>query len=227
LFFGEDYKIPPIPTAPHLEKKSPWNLLTNGNVLSREQHLISGLPQTMLRKNVGLPDSVFNWMLDSICVQPSLVIRQEYSNMVASCPEQVGRLLTVKRLQQLFVRLGAKATDYSQPGPELAVSRLDGEPYEGRDWSCVQSFISLLGVIATQLSVAAVQYATQALVHMSLDKFLLGNIEVLAEFEYTIQQLATAITSSSWDNFVSKPQPLHTLAETHLTRHSASRLVPY
>lgn len=206
LFFKEEYKAPSAPRAPELGRKSPWNLLTQGNAKAREQHLISGLPQTILRlrKNGDLPDSLFDWMLDSLCTHPSIIVRQEYCNMVASCAEQVERLLTPERLQQLFTRLGAQDTRESGLHPELTVSRPDREPYEGRDWSCLQSFISLLGLIARHLSVQAAEYAAQTLLRLSLDKFLICNIQVLAEFEYTIQELIGALPSPLWNNFVSK-----------------------
>lgn len=228
LFFAKDYEIPPVPKAPELERHSPWNLLTQGDARSREQHLISGLPQTILRKRGGLPDSVFQWLLDSLCIQTSLIMRQEYCNMVASCPEQVERLLTADRIKVLFIHLGA--TDIGETGShsKLTVSRLDHEPYEARDWSRLQSFISLLGVIAGQLSLSAADYATQSLIRLSLDKFLICNIELLAEFEYTVQQLATAIPSSRWDSFVSFKTALHHhLSPTILTTHSASTPVPF
>ncbi|KAG8415555.1 hypothetical protein J3458_009395 [Metarhizium acridum] len=203
LFFKEEYKAPSAPRAPELGRKSLWNLLTQGNAKTREQHLISGLPQNILRlrKNGDLPDSLFDWMLDSLCTHPSIIVRQEYCNMVASCAEQVERLLTAERLRQLFTRLGAQDARESGLHPELTVSRLDREPYEGRDWACLQSFISLLGLIAGHLSVQAAEYATQALLRLSLDKFLICNIQVLAEFEYTIQELVGALPSPSWNNF--------------------------
>ncbi|KAH0596776.1 hypothetical protein MHUMG1_05084 [Metarhizium humberi] len=203
LFFEEEYKAPSAPRAPELGRKSPWNLLTQGNAKAREQHLISGLPQTILRlrKNGDLPDSLFDWMLDSLCTHPSIIVRQEYCNMVASCAEQVERLFTPKRLRQLFTRLGAQDTRASGLHPELTVCRPDREPYEGRDWSCLQSFISLLGLIARHLSVQAAEYATQTLLRLTLDKFLICNIQVLAEFEYTIQELIGALPSPLWNNF--------------------------
>ncbi|TWU77074.1 hypothetical protein ED733_008043 [Metarhizium rileyi] len=201
FFFHEEFKLPSVPRAPELGKKSPWRLLTHGSVEAREQHLISGLPQTMLHKNIHMPDSLFEWLLDSLCVQPSIIMRQEYGNMIASCPEQVKRLLTAERLRKLFKRLGAKDAQDSGAHPELSFSKRDREPYEGRDWSCLQAFISLLGLIARQMSIQAVEYALQTLLRLSLDKFLICTVDVLAEFEYTIQELADALPGPSWNTF--------------------------
>ena len=207
-FFEENYKSPETPPAPKLAETSPWRLLTQGSAKSREQHLISGLPQTVLCKIGNLPDPVFDWMLDSLCVETSLIVRQEYGNMIASSQAQVERLLSVERLQQLFVRLGAR--DAERAGSDQTVRKVNHEPYEGRDWSCLKSFISLLGLIAGQLAVQSAQFAAQTLIRLSLDKFLLCTVELLAEFEYTIQQLVAAIPSPAWDSFVGHfPKSLH------------------
>ncbi|KAG6006604.1 hypothetical protein E4U21_006826 [Claviceps maximensis] len=201
LFFEQTYKPPPLPKPPSssLPKDSPWNLLTQGSATTREQHLTSGVPQTILRKIGGLPDSLFEWMLDSLCLQPSVVTRQEYCNMIATCPEQIDRLLTAERIRKLFVLLGAR--DLNRSISELCVTNIDDEPYEDRDWSCLRSFISLLGLVADQLSVQTAMYAAQTLIHLALDKFLICNIDILSAFEHAIQKLTASIPSPSWDTF--------------------------
>ncbi|KAG6088356.1 hypothetical protein E4U30_003174 [Claviceps sp. LM220 group G6] len=203
LFFEQAYRPDPLPKAPSLPHDSPWGLLTQGRAASREQHLVSGVPQTLLRKMGGLPDSLFEWMLESLCLeQHSVVTRQEYCNMIASCPTQIDRLLTVERIRQLFILLGARDLDRSKS--ELRVVNLDHshELYEDRDWSCLRSFISLLGLVADQLPVESAMFAAQTLVQLALDKVLLYNIDILHAFEHTLQKLTAAIPSSlSWDTF--------------------------
>ncbi|KAG6011502.1 hypothetical protein E4U54_008054 [Claviceps lovelessii] len=200
LFFEQTYKPPTSPEVPStLPKGSPWNLLTQASAAKREQHLTSGVPQTILRKTGGLPDPLFEWMLDSLCLEHFVVTRQEYCNMIATCPEQIDRLLTADRVRQLFVLLGARDLDRSNS--ELGVTSIDYEPYEDRDWSCLRSFISLLGLVADQLSVPAAMYAAQTLVQLALDKFLLSNIDLLSAFEFAMQKLTAAIPSLSWDTF--------------------------
>ncbi|KAG5925869.1 hypothetical protein E4U53_003210 [Claviceps sorghi] len=206
LFFEQTYRPPPLPKAPTLPKDSPWNLLTQGSATTREQHLTSGVPQTILRKMGGLPDSLFEWMLDSLCLQPFIVTRQEHCNMIATCPEQIDRLLTAERIRQLFVLLGAR--DLNRSSPELSITKIDHEPYEDRDWSCLRTFILLLGLVADQLSVQAAMYAAQTLIHLALDKFLICNIDVLSVFEHTMQKLTAAIPRPSWDTFCFKTSAL-------------------
>ncbi|KND87370.1 hypothetical protein TOPH_07993 [Tolypocladium ophioglossoides CBS 100239] len=54
------------------------------------------------------------------------------------------------------------------------------------------------------MSVPAVEYAIQTLLRMSMDKFLLCNIDVLMEYEGAIQRLADAIPTTSWNPFCLK-----------------------
>lgn len=201
-FFDPDYRCPPSTTAPRGARTGPWQLLTQGNMELREQHLASGVLQTAIRKTKNLPDSLLEWMLDELCIQKSTLMRSEYCNIVADCPEQISRLITPQRLQELFDRLGADK-NLDQHGSELALLALEREPYGDRDWACLRSFLWLLGAISPHLSATAVHFATHALLRMSMDRFLLCNVDVLVEYENTIRCLAGAIPHSSWDSFVS------------------------
>lgn len=201
-FFDQNYKVPASSPAPKKARTGPWRLLTEGDVTTREQHLVSGLPHMILSKTGGLPDELFQWILDELCVQKSFVMRQEYYNLIATCPEQVEHLLTPERLEDLFIRLGA-TEELKDKSVELAVSSSDDVPYQGRDWACLQSFLILLGLIATHLSLSSVTYATQTLLRMSMDRALICSIDTLAEYEYTIQRLVEAVPMPSWASFVS------------------------
>ncbi|PNY26694.1 Uncharacterized protein TCAP_03372 [Tolypocladium capitatum] len=203
-FFDAEYSVPTSKPATKEGKKGPWSLLTQGSTKVREQHLASGVPQTILRKMNNLPDSLLEWILDELCTQKSVIMRQEYCNMIADCPEQVERLLTPERLQELFIRLGAGEDLKNEGSDLLTLSKLGHEPYQDRDWACLLSFLSLLGSISRQMSVPAVEYAIQTLLRMSMDRFLLCNIDVLVEYEGAIQHLADAIPTTSWDLFCLK-----------------------
>ncbi|KAK5994960.1 hypothetical protein PT974_03349 [Cladobotryum mycophilum] len=189
-FFDRDYRVPPSSPTPKQDKSSPWQLLTRGNSVNRERDLASG----------GLPDNIFHWILEELCIQKSCLIRQEYCHIVASCPDQVERLLTPGRLGELFIRLGA-TDDLQHLESELTISKPSHEPYQERDWSCVESFLVLLGMISRHLSVASAIYATQVLLRMAMDKMLICNIDLLSVFEDTVTYLTSAIPQSSWDAF--------------------------
>lgn len=201
-FFDPDYRCPPSTTAPRDAGSGPWRLLTQGSMKLRAQHLASGVLQTAIRKMKNLPDSLLDWILDEVCIQRSTLMRYEYCSIAADCPEQIARLVTPQRLQELFVRLGAHES-WEGEGSKLAMSNLEQEPYLDRDWACLKSFLWLLGTMSQHLSVSAVQFATHTLLRMSMDSFLVCNVDLLMEHGDAVQSLAEAIPNSSWDSFVS------------------------
>lgn len=200
-FFDQEPAAPSPRPVPKEGKKGPWQLLTQGSIKVREQHLVSGLPQMVVRKLNNLPDAIFQWILDDMCTQQSVIIRQEYLQMILDCREQVERLLTPERLQYLFLQLGA-AEDIKNGAPEFSVSKLANEPYQDRDWSCLQTFIELLGCISAHLSVPAVRYAVKTLLRMSMDRLLICSIDLLNAYQDSVQGLVNAIPGPSWDSFV-------------------------
>ncbi|TFA99742.1 hypothetical protein CCMA1212_008402 [Trichoderma ghanense] len=220
-FFNSDYRAPPSSPVPKLPKGSPWNLLTQGNSAARERNLTSGMPQTILAKNGGLPDALFEWMLDELCIQKSSLVRREYCNMIHSCPDQVERLLTLERLEELFLRLGA-TDDIKFWGHEIAVSKPSQEPYQDHDWSNLEAIFVLLGMISDHLSAASAIYAARTLLRLSMDKVLIYNTDLLMAYEEAIESLANAIPSSSWDSFCGDAcSNLHAIIKTQHIRANA------
>ncbi|ODA78717.1 hypothetical protein RJ55_06099 [Drechmeria coniospora] len=202
-FFDPDYRTPPSKRPPKEGNNGPWRLLTEGTANVREQHLASGLPQSMVRKMACLPDPLFEWILDELCTQTSVIMRQEYCDLIAHCPDQVERLVTPERLEHLFIRLGANK-HLGDKSKGMMERYLDCEPYQDRDWSCLRSFLALLTAVSGHLSVPAVQYAMRTLLAMSMDKFLICNMDALMAYEAAIQHLAGAMPRSSWDSFCSE-----------------------
>ncbi|KAH7316439.1 hypothetical protein B0I35DRAFT_354212 [Stachybotrys elegans] len=199
-FFEPESRTPSPAAIPKRAAKGPWRLLTEGNVRTREQHLVSGLPHTILAKNGGLPDELFQWILDEICTQGSPIMRQEYCNLIMQCSQQVHELVTPQKLEEALLRLGAD-DDIRNTTTELVVSRPAQDPYKDRDWSCLESFLGLLGMIAEHLAVVSVTYAAQMLLRMSMDRFLILNTNMLSVYEATIVSLLGAIPQPSWDGF--------------------------
>lgn len=203
LFFDADY-TPPEPSKPPKEAmNAPWSLLTKGDARTREQNLASGVPHTILLRQGSLPDSVFDWLLDELTIQKSGTVRKEYRNLIKSCPEQVERLLDADTVEKLLIQLGA-TDDIKQRDSELAVSMVENEPYNGRDWACLESFINLLGSCANHMSIACVKYTMQILLRMTMDKLIIHNSNLLMAYEETIKQLALSIPLSDWASFVSQ-----------------------
>lgn len=201
-FFSEHYTPPSPSAAPKEFNKGPWRLLTQGDQKTREQHLASGVPLTLLQLQGGLPDELFEWILDGICVQKSSLVRQEYCNLIANCTDLIEHRITPQRLEELLYRFGA-SSELRQATSETNLSKPSVEPYEGRDWSPLSSFLSLLAAISPCMSQDSIVYASQALLRMSMDKFLIYDINLLTTYEVTIDSLLEAIDQPSWDTFVS------------------------
>ncbi|RDA82465.1 hypothetical protein CP532_3848, partial [Ophiocordyceps camponoti-leonardi (nom. inval.)] len=197
-FFAAEYSRPASSPPPKVASSGPWRLLTEGTLRAKEQHLAAGVPQMMARKMKTLPDELLQWILDELCVQESIVVRQGYGHLVADCPdEQVARLVTPQRLMDLFVRLGAREDQIEKP----CVETIKCEPYQDRDWSALQSFLLLLAAISRALSDQAVRFASKTLLLMSMDSFILYSPDVFVRFCDAFQSLVDAIPSSSWGAF--------------------------
>ncbi|KAF4452409.1 hypothetical protein F53441_4755 [Fusarium austroafricanum] len=225
-FFREGYTMPPPKAAPKNFSKGPWRLLTQGDHQTREQHLASGLPLTLLHMQGGLPDEVFLWILNELCSQKSTLVRREYCNLISCCPEAIGRLITPTQLEELFYRFGA-SSEFEQRNSKLNLLKPSAEPYEGRDWSPLSSFLSLLTVISPYLSPESVVFASQTLLRMAMDRFLIYDINLLVIFETTINTLLEAIPQPSWDTFCFETcTQLHTLVKAQCVRTNALACLP-
>ncbi|KAM0556882.1 hypothetical protein ACHAPJ_005555 [Fusarium lateritium] len=225
-FFSEAYTPPTPKAAPKKFNKGPWRLLTQGDPQTREQHLASGLPLTLIHLQGGLPDELFEWILNELCTQKSNLVGQEYCNLISSCPEQVERLITPQRLEQLFYRLGA-SPELEQRDSESNILKPNVEPYEGRDWLPLSYFLSLLTAISPYMSQESVVYAAQTLLRMSMDKFLIYDINLLVTYETTIGALLEAIPQPSWDTFCFETCALlHGLFKAQYVRTNALACLP-
>ncbi|KAL5620387.1 hypothetical protein FOBRF1_003633 [Fusarium oxysporum] len=225
-FFREGYTIPSPTAAPKKFNKGPWRLLTQGDYQAREQHLASGLPLTLLQMQGGLPDELFEWILNEVCSQNSTLVRREYCNLLSSCPEAVARIVTPRRLEELFHRFGA-SSELEQQDSQLNLLKPSAEPYEGCDWSSLSSFLSLITAISPYMSQESVVYASRTLLRMSLDKFLMYEINLLVAYETSIHALLEAIPQPGWDTFCSETcTQLHTLVKEQCVRTNALACLP-
>ncbi|KAF4470894.1 hypothetical protein FALBO_2198 [Fusarium albosuccineum] len=225
-FFSHDYTPPSPKSAPRKFSKGLWKLLTQGDQHTREQHLASGLPLTLLHMHGAMPDELFEWILDELCVQKSGLVREEYCNLVANCPEQIERLVTPERLERLFYRLGASA-ELERRESELTLLKPGVEPYEGRDWSPLRSFMSLISAIASYMSLESVVHSAQALLRMAMDRFLIYNMDLLITYERAIQTLLEVIPQPNWDTFCFETcSLLDTLVKAQCIRTNALTCLP-
>ncbi|KAI0602707.1 hypothetical protein F4775DRAFT_151078 [Biscogniauxia sp. FL1348] len=133
----------------------------------RDQAFIHGLPYMLVTKGRALPDELFQWILDEVCVEKNAQLRLSYSNLVKLCSEQTHRLVNDMQLYSMLERIGGPryAREHSkfESSPELE------DPYRDRDWTGLVTFLELLERIAPNLKPANAISAIQLLIRMSLD----------------------------------------------------------
>ena len=202
-FFQRDFKPPQGSSPPRSLEKTPWKLFAQGNMRTREQHLASGLAYTMSCNLVdGFPDEFFEWMVHEVCTSDSLLLRDEYSNLISTGSNQIRILITPKKLEDLFEKVGANEDIHSYEFG-LTVVRTGKELYDDRDWSHLKSLLALLKDIANDLHADSITYAATTLVRMSMDRVIITNMDLLTEYEGAVTRLLNALPFSSWNEFVS------------------------
>jgi hypothetical protein len=200
-FFDTTYTVPESNTPPKI--RGPWRILTQGDVLEREQNIASGLPQTLIDATGELPTKLFEWLLDEICIHDSSLLRTEYCNLVAQCPpDQIEELITPEKLEKLMFRLGA-SQELQVTNAALSPTKQSDDPYSGRDWACLSTFMTLISSVASSLSLETATYAAQVFLRLSVDPLILQGPGLLAEFQEAIGGLLNSMVSSTWDSFVS------------------------
>lgn len=201
-FFEVDYQPSPPPTVQGKVKNGPWKQLFQDDQHKKEQYLSSGLPYTILQKGRDLPAEVFEWLLDDLCYQKSRLVQQEYCNLISCCPNHIHTLVTPNRLDQLFLRLGAAGEAKAQESDLTVTKQLD-EQYQRRDWSSLRYLLKLLAIMSQHMSLNALGHAASILLKMSMDRFLICNVDILMEYEATIGYLLDWLPAAEWNPFVS------------------------
>ncbi|KAI5925791.1 hypothetical protein F4810DRAFT_658306, partial [Camillea tinctor] len=133
----------------------------------RDQAFIHGFPYMLVTKGRQLPDELFQWILDEVCVEKNAQLRVAYSDLVKLCSEQTHRLVNDMQLYSMLERIGgpryAREHTKFESSPELE------DPYRDRDWTGLVTFLELLERIAPDLRPANAISAIQLLIRMSLD----------------------------------------------------------
>lgn len=203
-FFAEE--IPPRSSKLYkmVNGGGPWALLTKGDTHTREQYIMSGMPQALIFKMGGLPVPVLESLIQDICVQKSSIVRHEYCNMIESCSGQISTSMTIDMLQKMFKSLGAEPVNLDMTGGQLqlAASKPDEDVYKGREWSNLKSVLELLTRVAPNLSTDALCYVIKLLLCMSMDSLIVYSLDLMGAFECAMERLVEAVPELSWDSLV-------------------------
>lgn len=143
-----------------------WKFLAQSDD-ARHQAFIMGMPYVLLTQGEALPDEVFRWMLDEICVEQNAELRRQYINLAERCESQTNRLVNDMRLYALLEAVGGPR--YAREHTKLESTTEVRHDYLERDWSSLVTFLQLLGRIAPNLQPPAAISAVQLLLRMSMD----------------------------------------------------------
>ena len=201
LFFEQDFQPPPTLDPPKAFHSGTWRILTHAEARVREQNLASGLPLTVLKKGRKPPDEIFEWMLNQVCTQPSPLMREEYTNLINCCPEQIWRLVTPAKILDMFVSIGA-IKDIKETPMRLSIYQKVQDPYKNREWGYLRSFITLLKLICSKLQESSLLFAAQTFFRMSVDGVVISNMDIFVEYGESMRCITEAIPTKAWSNFV-------------------------
>ncbi|KAI1464589.1 uncharacterized protein F4812DRAFT_160497 [Daldinia caldariorum] len=199
-FFSLEPPLFKPPRSPFPEKgaKGCWRCLANSR--TRDQAVILGLPHAIASKGKALPDELFLWILDEVCAERNVQLRIQYCNLVTLCPDSIARLVTEKRLYSMLERMDGPKSPQSQNITKLESFPRVEDPYPGRDWSGLVTFLELLKRMAPNLKSQNAIGAIKLLVRMGLDPLV--STTVRSEHSAAMEALVTRLSkwdASQWD----------------------------
>jgi hypothetical protein len=190
----------PFPTRSVSEE---WrSVLVNPD--TRYHSFISGFTQDLIELGRTLPDELFLWMLDEVCVEISEPLRTSYLNTMRLCSKQVNRLIVPEFLQSLFRGLGgtSNATSITE---KIRPIQAPLEHYSNRDWGKgnLLSVIRFLGQVTKPLKQESRTYIVTMLLRMSVDRVVCENVDLLDLIQQTINRLCRYTPEDAWEASVS------------------------
>jgi hypothetical protein len=205
-FFTQE--LPPlgVPRAAFPEAATnakPWTILRDAGM--RDQTIIRGLPTTLVRKGKELPDELYLWILDEVCVERDLQLLSQYLNLAACCADATRRLVNEKTLYSMLEKLGGRKL--GGPNERFKLSPGLHNPYPGRDWSPLRYFLQLLTRMAPNLAPENAAAAAQLLLRLSLDPIVGTVAGVRVEYSNAMVALISALPASElqWNASVRFP----------------------
>lgn len=167
----------------------------------REQTFVSGFAEDMVLFGKALPDEIFLWMLDEICVESSEPLRVSYCNTLEASREQVQRLVMPNVIRRMFGLVGATSASTSVSGKIRTVAALT-EPYARRNWTNLCAVVRFYGQIARLLQ--AKTCVITLLLRLCVDRIVLENVDIFDLVQGTINQLCGCVhDDTAWEKCVS------------------------
>lgn len=168
----------------------------------RHHTFISGFAADMVILGRSLPDEVFLWLLDEICVETSEQLRSSYINVLNESFKKVKELVTPEVIQKMFQSLGGSVSATTVGEKVKPVQKL-ADPYPKRDWSQLLSTIKLFGQIGDELTQSSRTHLAVLILRLGIDELIFDNVDILVTMQQTLRRLCRATPDEEWESFVS------------------------
>ncbi|KAI1212588.1 uncharacterized protein F4807DRAFT_457386 [Annulohypoxylon truncatum] len=168
-FFNLEQPLLKPPRKPFPQKRATgaWRCLADSS--TRDQSVIFGYPHSIVDRGGKIPDEIFLWILDELCVEKNAQLRSQYVNLLVWCLDSIPRLVTTARLYYMLEKLGGPKYSQKQDHSKLQSFPRVEDPYPQRDWSGLVTFLILLDRMARSMSTESVIGAIKLLLRMALD----------------------------------------------------------
>ncbi|KAI1854316.1 hypothetical protein JX266_001457 [Neoarthrinium moseri] len=206
-------------------KVKPWTLLQDSK--TRDQMFIRGMVSAVAAKGKELPDEIYRWILDEICIEENLQLRNQYIRSAALCCDDTRRLVDERQLYKMLEKIGGQKHETSKQKFELSPGLQD--PYSRRDWSPLRHFLQLLAEMAPNLTSKNATSAVQLLLRLSLDPVVDRAPGVRAEYAKAMVALESALPTpeDQWDTCCKKIcNYLYQGVDQVTQRHIATVMLP-
>ena len=183
-----------------------------GTRVKKSQELdMSVLDLSLKLRGNRLPDELFAWLLDEICVEESGLRRTQYCDRLLQCtPDDFTRHVNRGSLERLFRRLGA-SPDINNLDSELATVECPKVAYYQRRWDCLHTLLDVLYDISHNLGGEAIEYCVQMLLRIAVDDEILRHPEVSSSHPRLLARLVgnyRRMMPLKWDEFVRIHAPI-------------------
>lgn len=209
---------------PRLAAKKQWSFLADTS--TREETFVRGLPTALASKGKELPEELYQWILDEVCLEKNVQLRMQYCNLISLCRENTRRLVDTNRLQKILETIGSRK--FPDENSKWHLSPGLEQPYGERNWSPVSTFLKLLERMAPNLAPESIIGGIQILIRMSLDPIVSRDIRIRIDHFSTIEALVSALpgTGKQWDDSVSQERALCRIAKV-LISFQCSQICSY
>ncbi|KAH8601262.1 hypothetical protein B0O99DRAFT_252715 [Bisporella sp. PMI_857] len=166
--------------------------------LIRYQTFVSGFAEDMVGMGKALPDEIFLWMLNEICIESDDVLRTSYCNVLRQSHDQIKRLVVPETVRNMFSELRAQSSSIDLDQKVRTVPELP-TPYPKLEWANLRTAVRLFGIISKTLQQDARTHIVCMLLRMSLDRAAFDNIDVFDMVQETLFRLCRYVPSPSWN----------------------------